>query len=201
MFPQEVIDRFTTVHGALRPELEAIAQSKARDELAKRVAAQKLHDAEEKWIAELQRLAGEERRVELNSRLIAMVPLGVGQFQNGDIRLGIAFAAGEALLGGTSLVTVAIVNKLASIHVSSGLVDTTKLNAKIRAAVIVNQITFATWGVLTVAGVIQAQVGFVPERTTLQKRLVPPRPTLAPMPIPFAAPVPGGAVVGLTGAF
>src|SRR5262249_35979026 len=78
MFPQEVIDRFSVVRGGLRAELEALMQQKAREELAKRVAAQKAREADEKWIAELQRLAGEERRVEPNSRWIAMVPLGVG---------------------------------------------------------------------------------------------------------------------------
>jgi hypothetical protein len=198
MFPQEVVDRFTTVKGALRPELDAIAQQKARDELSRRVSAQKVHDADEKWIAEIQRLAAEERRVEPNSRWIALVPFGVGQIQNGDLRLGIAFAAGEVLLGGASLVTVAIVNKLASTNVNANTqIDLTKLNNQLRTAVTVNQITFAGWAALTVAGVIQAQVGFVPERTTIQKRPIPPRPTLAPI----AAPVPGGAVLGLTGTF
>jgi hypothetical protein len=76
-------------------------------------------------------------------------------------------------------------------------IDYTKLNAQLRTAVTVNQITFVAWAALTVAGVVQAQVGFVPERITVQKRPVPPRPTL----LPIAAPVPGGAVLGLTGTF
>lgn len=200
MFPQEVIDRFTNLKAGLRPELEDIARQKARDELGRRVAAQKVHDADERWIAELQRLAAEERRVEPNSRLIAMVPLGVGQFQNGDFRLGVAFAAGEALLGGTALITVAIYNKLA---VSQGLphVNATVLGHQIRTVVTVNQISFVTWAVLTVTGVVQAQVGFVPERITVQKRTIPPRPTLAPILTPIAAPIPGGAIVGLAGTF
>ncbi|MFT3766012.1 MAG: hypothetical protein QM820_10920 [Minicystis sp.] len=197
LFPQEVIDRFTMVRGALRPELEAIAQQKAREELAKRVGAQKAREAEEKWITELERLAGEERRVEPNSRWIAMVPFGVGQFQNGDVRLGIVFAASEVLLGGASLVTVAIVNKLASTDVTRTPVNLPALNSQIRTAVLVNQITFAAWAAVTVAGVVQAQVGFVPQRITTQKRPVPPRPRLTPI----AAPVPGGGVFGLSGTF
>ncbi|APR88197.1 Tetratricopeptide TPR_2 repeat protein [Minicystis rosea] len=196
LFPQEVVDRFTMVRGALRPELEAIAQQKARDELQKRVAGQKAREAEEKWLAELERLAGEERRIEPNSRWIAMVPFGVGQFQNGDVRLGVVFAAGEVLLGGASLVTVAVVNRLAS-SFSVPNVDKNALSRQIKTVTTVNQITFAAWAAVTVAGVLQAQFGFVPERTTTVKRPIPPRPKIAPV----AAPVPGGAIFGVTGTF
>lgn len=199
LFPQEVIDRFTVVRGALRPELEAIAQQKAREELARRVAAQKARDADEKWIAELEKLAGQEKRVIPNSRWIAMVPFGVGQFQNGNVGAGIAFAAGEVLFGGAALVSIAVVNKLASTdvgpHPSQAVVDA--LNSQIRTATTVNQITFAAWAAITIAGVIQAQVSFVPEHTTTAPRPIPSRPKLAPV----AAPVPGGGVLGVTGTF
>jgi len=197
LFPQEVIDRFTTVRGTLRRELEEIAQQKARDELAKRVAAQKAREAQEKWIAALERQAAEEKRVQPNSRWMAMVPFGVGQFQNGDVRLGVAFAVGEVLLGGASLVSIVVVNKLASTDVGESAALIAQLNSQIRTASRVNQVTFAAWAALTVAGVVQAQVGFVPERTTTQKRPLPPRPQLSPV----AAPVPGGAVLGLAGTF
>jgi hypothetical protein len=201
MFPQEVIDRFSVVRGGLRAELEALAQQKAREELAKRVAAQKAREADERWIAELQRLAGEERVVEPNSRWVAMVPFGVGQYQNGDIRLGVVFTVGEALLGGSALISVAVYNKLASTdltqHPNNMRVDVPKLNQQIITAATVNQICFAGWAALSAAGVVQAQVAFVPERVTFRKRPVPPRPTVTPV----AAPLPGGAVLGLTGTF
>lgn len=199
VFPQEVMDRFTTVRGKLRGELEAIAQQKARDELAKRVAAQKAREAEEKWIAELEKQAAEEKRVQPNSRWIAMVPFGVGQFQNGDVRLGVVFAAGEALLGGASLATIVIVNKLASTDPGPDSTGSLRnqLNSQIRTATTVNVVTFAGWAALTVAGVLQAQIAFVPERTTTQKRPVPPRPKLTPV----AAPAPGGGILGIAGTF
>jgi len=195
LFPQEVIDRFTVVRGALRPELEAAERQKARAEFDKRVAAQKARDADEKWIAELQKLAAQEKRVEPASRWIAMVPFGVGQFQNGDVRLGIVFAAGEVLLGGAALVTVAIVNKLALTNVPQSQYGI--VNSRIRTLVTVNQVTFAAWAAVTAAGVLQAQIAFVPSRTTMQTRPVPPRPKLTPV----AAPLPGGGIVGLAGTF
>jgi hypothetical protein len=198
LFPQEVVDRFTVVRGQLRPELEAIAQQRAREELTRRMAGQKQRDAEEKWISELERLAGQETRVVPNSRWIAMVPFGVGQFQNGDTRLGVVFAAGEVILGAAALVTVAIVNKLAVDLFDPTLsIDKNATNARIRTVTVVNQITFAAWAAVTVAGIVQAQVGFVPEHSTTQARPVPPRPKVGPL----AAPVPGGAVFGLAGTF
>ena len=198
LFPQEVVDRFTMVRGTLRPELEAIAQQKARDELAKRVASQKARDAEEKWIAELERRAGEEKRVLPNSRWIAMVPFGVGQFQNGDTALGVVFATSEALVGTASLVLVAVMNKLAS--QCAGLAECPQAIAvteQIRVVTVANQITFSAWAAITAAGIAQAQIGFVPERTTTVKRPVPPRPKM----VPVAAPIPGGVVFGLSGVF
>lgn len=196
LFPQEVIDRFTMVRGTLRRELEDIAALRAKEELQKRVAAQKAREADEKWVVELQRLASE--RVSPASRFVAMVPFGVGQFQNGDTRLGITFAVGEVLLGGASLVAIAVVNKIASTEVTYATSndELARLNTQLRTASVVNQVTFAAWAALTVAGVVQAQVAFIPERP-LPKRPIPPRPRL----VPVASPVPGGAVIGVVGTF
>jgi hypothetical protein len=196
LFPQEVIDRFTVVRGALRPELEAIAQQKAKEELAKRVAAQKAREAEEKWIADLQKMAGEEKRVIPNSRWLALIPFGIGQIQNGDVRLGVTFGVTEVLLGGACLTSIAIFYKLNATEFST-IAQREALNSQIRTVTLVNQITFSAWAAVTVAGVIQAQIGFVPERVTTRKRPVPPRPKVTPI----ASPVPGGAVIGAVGTF
>ncbi len=199
MFPQEVIDRFNAVRSALANELRSIAQRQALEAEQKRLAAQKAHDDEEKWITDLQRQAGRERWVESNSRWLALVPFGIGQFQNGETRLGITFAAGEAILGSASLVSVAIVNSLASTNVygRSPAINIPALNANLSTAVTVNRISFGAWAALTLAGVIQAQVAFVPEKVTYHDRPVPPRPKL----VPIAAPVPRGAVLGVGGTF
>jgi hypothetical protein len=202
MFPQEVIDRFTMVRGRLRTELEAILAEREREERKKRGDAQKAREAEEKWIAELTKLASEQTIVEKNSRWIAFVPFGAGQFQNESVGLGVLFAVSEGLLGGASLATVAIINGFASTNTSQKSpgnlpVSTDALNSNIRIATTVNRITFVGWAALTIAGVIQAQVAFVPQRVTIKKRPIPPRPTISPV----AAPVPGGALLGLQGTF
>ncbi len=176
MFPPEVIDRFTVVRHKLQAELQSIQEQRERDLAQKRLAAQQAHDKEEAWVAELQRLAAQ--RVERNSRWIALIPFGIGQIQNGDTRAGIAFALSQAAFGGTSLVCVGIVNSLASTTVSTRTptnqpVDIPTLNSRISTWVLVNRLTFAGWAALTAAGILHAEITFVPERS-YNDRPVPP---------------------------
>jgi hypothetical protein len=201
MFPQEVIDRFNAVRSSLSTELRAIAQRQAQEAEQKRLATLKARDDEEKWIADLQHQAGRERLVESNSRWLALVPFGIGQFQNGDIRLGITFAVGEVLLGAGSLVSLVFVNNLTSSAngrlPNSPAIDYPTLNANLATGTLVNRISFGAWTALTLAGVIQAQVAFVPEKITYRDRPIPPRPKL----VPVAVPVTRGAVLGFGGTF
>jgi hypothetical protein len=201
-FPPEVIDRFTSVRASMSAELRAIMEQRAKEEAAKRLAAQKAHDEDEKWIAEIQKLAARETRIEPNSRWVALIPFGVGQFQNGDIRLGVFFAVGEALLGGASLVSVAVFNSLASTNISALTangqpVDVPGLQAKVNTVALIDRISFGAFATLALAGVVHAQVTFVPEKVVYRDRPIPPRPKLAPI----AAPLPGGALLGLGGTF
>jgi hypothetical protein len=200
VFPQEVIDRFNAVRLSIAAELRTRAVAEQQE--ARRAAEQKLHEDEERWIAELQRLASRERVVETNSRWLALVPFGIGQFLNGDLRWGITFAVGETLLGGVSLTSLAVVNKFASVdpyQVPAPRMQTSipGLNKILNDWTETNQVSFALWAALTLTGIVHAQVNFVPERVKYRDRPIPPRPKLAPI----AAPVPHGAVLGLGGTF
>ena len=183
LFPQEVVDRFTEVRGRLREELERLAEQQAHEALKRRLTDQQEREAQEKWIADLQRLASQEKRIERNSRWISMIPFGVGQYQNGDTRLGGLFTASEILLGATSVVSAVVVqNYYAGFDVTRSCDElcTSDLNRNIRAAKIVNQISFSALLGVALAGIIQAQFAFVPEKVTTRPRAVPPRPKMAP---------------------
>jgi hypothetical protein len=195
MFPQEVVDRFTFVRGSMAAELRKIVDEQTRVAEARRLAAQKAREDDEKWIAALEKLASQERQVQANSRWIALVPFGIGQFQNGDTPWGVTFAVTEAAAAGTSLVAVALANSLASTVPSPALLDPT--NARLSTYATVNRVSFTAWGALTLAGIIHAQVNFVPERVTFHDRQVPPRPKI----VPLVAPVAHGATLGLAGTF
>jgi hypothetical protein len=179
-FPQKVVDRFTVVRGRLRQELEAEQEKRAQLEREQRIAAERAKQAEEKWLANVLRAAAEERIVQKNSRFIAALPFGVGQYQNGNPSLGTAFAISEALLGSITVVAKQSYTYYASFvqyrptEEEQGPLVTNQL-----IALRINQIAFGAFGVVAITGIIQAQVGFVPEIVTVRKRAVPPRPTTA----------------------
>jgi hypothetical protein len=61
----------------------------------------------------------------------------------------------------------------------------------------VNWVAFSGWAGVTLVGILQAQLAFVPERVTYEPRALPPRPKLAPS-VSLAL---GGMGIGLTGQF
>jgi len=129
------------------------------------------------------------------SRWIAALPFGAGQFQNGNVALGIFFAGSEALLGATSIVTAAIAMKLVSTD-TQGLGDRKimALHDSFRAAKTTNHVAFTTLAVLAAAGVTEAQVNLVPRRTA-------PAPQRCPSFAATAAPILGGGLLGVRAAF
>lgn len=183
LFPQEVVDRFTEVRGHLREELEKLAEQQAHEALKRRLADQQAREAQEKWIADLQRLASQEKQVESNSRWLAMIPLGVGQYQNDETRLGALFTASEVLLGATSVVSAMIVqNYYANFDRTRDCSQLCydELNRNVHAAKLVNQISIGALAGVVLTGIVQAQIAFVPEKVTTRTRTVPPRPKIAP---------------------
>lgn len=132
----------------------------------------------------------------VGSRWIAALPFGVGQMQNGDVGLGVAFAVGEALLAGASIASDVMVLNLASTNVSVRSstrqpVDVPALDTELRTLTTVNRVTFAGFAALAAAGVIEAEVSFGPRSL----------PRTTPAITATAAPLPGGGVVGLRACF
>jgi hypothetical protein len=209
VFQPEVIDRFTAVRARVRAQIEAAAKKKADAERAARQKAEKGREDERRWIAELRRLAGREVVIERNSRWIAALPFGVGQFQNGDTGLGWAFLIGEALAGAGSIASAAVVagyqnvdvsTKAATPGESATTVDIDALNSRIDAWTTVNAVSFGAWLTMSIAGIVHAQATFVPERITYRPRRVPPPPPSFQA-RPAVSVVPGGGILGISGRF
>jgi hypothetical protein len=196
LFPQEVLDRFILVRTRIQPDLAKQIEKRDQEERAKRIAQQKLHEAEQKWIDEIQRMAGEERVIERHSRLIALLPFGLGQFQNGDTALGVVFAVSEALLGAGSLISYGVFFNFATTNPNQRgpegeTILPDELERSIQVAATVNRVLFAAWAGVSAIGIVQAQIAFVPEKVTPRKRTVPPRPKAT------ISVLPGGVGVGL----
>jgi hypothetical protein len=133
---------------------------------------------------------------ETRSRWIAAIPFGAGQFQNGDVALGITFAAGEAILASGSIATAVLVEQLGSTNIAARTrapVDIGALNDRIADTTTANRVLFAAWAGLAVAGVIEAQVSFVRPRPAGERA--------GSSVMATAAPLPGGALLGVRAAF
>jgi hypothetical protein len=112
-----------------------------------------------------------------------MIPLGVGQYQNGDTRLGALFTGSELLLGATSVVSAMIVQNYYTDFDKTRACDPlcyAELNRNIKTAKMVNQISIGALLGVALVGIVQAQIAFVPEKVTPVTRAVPPRPKIAP---------------------
>jgi hypothetical protein len=142
---------------------------KAKAELARQRAALRL--------AMLEKLAGEERVVDRNSRWMALLPFGVGQFQNGQDGAGWVFLSAEALLLVSSGVAaaVSVYDQGQSNDALLRQDDAAALvyNENARTAAYVNAALAGGFLLTAIGGVVHAQLTFVPERITMRRRDLP----------------------------
>jgi tetratricopeptide (TPR) repeat protein len=191
IFPGKVTDRFIEVKSRLKGEIEDAFRVRAD-------ARAKIEKDQRAYIANLQRLAGQESVVVRHSRWIAMVPFGAGQFQNGQDGLGYAFLVSEAILAGTSITAGVIHMQLISDYSRNRTqVDYDDFISRKNATFNISVYSTAALGVLAAAGIVQSQIVFVPE-----SRETRPRPVPAPPPVmPTVGGGPSGFVLGLQGRF
>jgi hypothetical protein len=178
VFPQPVIELFLKVRDSLVNEIRAAEQARiveAQREAQRRLQAQA---RERDRMRELEKLASKETVVQKNSRWIAAIPFGVGQFQNREPGLGYTLLVGEALLGGLSLGAVVVQSKLATeadrVRRSGDAVQ----EDNIRPWGVVKTGSFWAFAALAVGGIAHAQLEFVPEFREQRPRKLPP--ALAP---------------------
>ena len=95
VFPSAVLDRFIEVAARIRKDLEADAQRRADEEKLRKEKEAEEKRKERERVAELEKLARQEVHVTHNSRWFALVPFGVGQFQNRQTGLGVTFLGTE----------------------------------------------------------------------------------------------------------
>jgi hypothetical protein len=201
-FHQKLEDRFIAVR-ARHPELEQRKQQILEERQKELVRGEKDKAAQEAWLAELKRRAAEERIVERRSRWIALLPLGVGQFQNGNTGLGVFFATSELVALGGTIASGIVANDRASVDCrrpdpeSGQPIDCAELEQQFLTARAINWVSFSTTLVLVAAGIIEAQVAFVPEQVTTRKRDLPRPPRVEPV----VTPAPQGALMGLRARF
>ena len=214
-FPPPVVSLFLEV----RDEVEALIAKREQEQLVElRRQADEAAAAQRKKVEQedlLYKLASEETVIVRQSRAIAMLPFGAGQFQNGNETLGAVFAVSEVLLGAT-LVTAAALHADAYSDAVTYAQAHQPIPAEVRLnydamATLAVAATFALVGV-TALGIVEANLKFEPERVlAVRKRplpvgLEPPRSQSGPSAralriVPTASVSDKGASLGLRGSF
>ena len=140
-------------------------RDKLADEIQRiRAALAKLAE-EEKERERLKNQIRIQRDIQINSRLTAMLPLGVGQFQNGNRTMGQLFLSGQALAATSS---VALFFAVESLRTESGRFRTSDLDRS-RQYRDAQLITGTAAIALAVIGIIEAQINFVPQHSLGEK--------------------------------
>jgi hypothetical protein len=193
VFPQPVIERFLKVRDSLVNEIRAAEQARILQAQAEARQRQQALARDRDRMRVLEKLAEQETLVFKNRRSLALVPFGVGQFQNREIGLGYTLLAGEVLLGSLSLTAIVVQSRLATqadnLRRSGSTVDEVRQEENRRTWSSVKIGSFWAFAALAVGGVVQAQLDFVPEFREVRRRPLPPElsPTGLPKPTEVSA--------------
>ena len=170
-FPEAVVRTFQEVseefnaERARRDALDAARQQRQRaDELEQLLE-------EQERIQALEALAATETVERVNSRWIAALPFGIGQFQNQDRQLGIMFAVIESAFLAASIATFIGHNSLRDENPAPDELE--RARRVERALRIGNWVSVGAFLSFAIAGVIEAEVRFKPVIRTTRKRELP----------------------------
>jgi tetratricopeptide (TPR) repeat protein len=208
-FPGDVINTFFDVREKLREKMLQDQRTRARLEAERRAQAEDERRKQEAWLAKIKQMATEEKITVQNHRIVAFLPFGAGQLQNGDPVLGWTFLVTEAAL----VIGTAITVPMYAYH--RGRAEDLANTLDFRTAQLyqdradnirtVNLSFVGALAALAITGVVQANLAYVPETVETKKRDLPPVSRVTPMLTPVArsegSVAPDGALLGIRGTF
>jgi hypothetical protein len=161
-FPPPVVSLFLEVRDEVQQliadrEKEQVLELRRENERARRES--ELREYREQ---ELLKLAREESVIAVNSRVVASVPFGLGQYQNGDTTLGTVVLVTEGLLLGTALTSAIVLEQLTRKNGED--IEPNRYNDQTLAAY--RTMTWSTWALLGACalGITEAHLSFQKER-------------------------------------
>lgn len=164
-FPGDVINTFFDVRVQLQERIRQAAQNSARLEAEKRARAEQERRRQEAWLAKVKQLATEEKITVHNSRVVALLPFGAGQFQNREPVLGWMFLVSESALVLGTMITVPLFIYADGRKNGQGADLERKAQIyKDRADTIqtVNLSLVGAFAAVAITGVVQANLAYVP---------------------------------------
>jgi len=172
VFPEAVVERFLRVREGMLAEIR-----RAEKQRMKQAEERARNDERQRWLERehqlaLMRLASTEIVIERHSRWVAALPFGVGQFQNGNRGLGWTLFGAQSLLMATMIGAIYADAWYDSKSNDPG-VDTGQLRQRREDARLVWAIASFGWLGVATAGIVEAEIAFVPEIRTQRHRELP----------------------------
>jgi tetratricopeptide (TPR) repeat protein len=194
----EAIDAFIDTRSRLHDRLGALQADLVRQEKEQRAHEEALHKQRLQRLVILEQLASEETVIQKNSRWVGLLPFGVGQFQNGQDGLGVAFLAGESLLALSSAVAHVL-----SLYCEGQTNDAVErndgtagaYNRRAQAEALAGNLFATGFFASAIAGIALAELTFVPQRQHVEHRPIPQPPHVS------LSPTVGPGGIGLVGRF
>ena len=170
-FPEAVVQTFQEVRAQVKEELaEKNALEESRKQRERMAELEELIRQQQR-IQALEELAATETVEKVNSRWIAALPFGIGQFQNENRKLGIMFAVTESAFLAASIATFIGHNSLRDENPAPSELERAERVEK--ALRIGNWVSVGALLSFYVAGVVEAEVRFRPVIRSTRKRDLP----------------------------
>lgn len=182
IFPPELVRRYIQIRLSMLDELEKQDEKRKQAEAAAKAAREAKAKKEAQRVKALEQYAQVQSYTTVNSRWLALVPFGVGQFQNRDHVLGYTLLATEGVLAATAITAMVLEIRLHRQALDSQArgetLDNVSLNSDLQTLSTLTDVS--AWSLVGVSllGVLQAQLAFVPEHTDVRYKPLPR--TLAP---------------------
>ena len=178
-FPADVINTFIDTRAELQERIKTAAQTAAKLEAERKAREEAERRAREEWLEEVKAQAQEEKITIKNDRLVAFVPFGAGQFQNRQPVLGWLFLGTEAALVVASAITLPMylyARERAEDEARSGDVERKAQLYQDRAENIrfANLTLVGAFVTVAAAGIVHANLSYVPEVVEKKTRPLPP---------------------------
>lgn len=195
VFPRAVLDRFDAVRARIEDAREAERESARQDAERRLAEALAARERDLARYAELHDLAASAPVFRENSRLLALLPFGAGQYQNRRRGLGRFFAIAESLTLAVGASGMFWYRAIEDVEIR-GSDDELRWSRAVDASRAFNWVGMGSFLTLVLAGAVEAEVNFVPVRVTSQRRTLPEE--LAPTrPVPVVSVLPNGITLHL----
>lgn len=180
-FPSEAINTFIDVRSSLLEQIRNAQQTAARLAAEKKAREVAEREAQRVWLEKVKAQASEEKITVRHNRVVASLPFGAGQFQNGQPALGwvflgteVAAVAGTAVTYGMYLYARSRENE--ELRRPGGDVNrlVSQYHQRAEDLRIVNLGFAGAFVAIAAIGIVQAHLAFVPETAEKKKRELPP---------------------------